>query len=687
MRMRPTLTSLRRNQRGNVAIVFSLTAIPVVGLASLAIDYGRALNERAKLQAIVDEAALNGANPNNSTDVARQAAANATLTNNGVPVTPTTSTATNGTVVVEASGSVTTSLAQVIGFTSIPFTAKSSAVAGSGKQLELSMMVDLTGSMGAYVNGQTKIAGLKAAADDLLNILFPNNATTSTSVRVAVAPFADYVNAGGYADEATGLALTGGSYSNIYNLASTRQGRFFGNYTGAIGNTSPAGQTSLSGVLNAAGASAPTSTNSAGGTFSNGYCAVPTVTTNGTVGVQQISNRNGGVRVGRYTTNNGNTFWTGAPPPGMLFVPTNTYISWFNEWWTGGWKYYNGNWDDVPQARDNTYYVPLVSNTTGLTVQTRTAPVSGVSRTGPIGVAIWSDGSSGGDARIQRNNSTGFWHVAGVNTDGSLSYSWQSAQTSSSQQTSWYIPLYTSLNISQTSTVAGCESPVVAQPSSKLITCVTERTGPNAYTDAGPGTAYVGAYSGGSNSVQNYSSDGKCWVAGRELPSIIPLTNDKATLTSFFNSATVGGATPGHIGTAWAWYMISPNWSSVFTGPSMPTAYNQPNVMKAAILMTDGEYNIHYASATARDQALALCANMKAQGIKVFTVGFGFSTSATANASGTTEQRAKDLLQQCASDSSSYFFPYDGNALRAAFSQIGTQLMGETTVRSSKITN
>ncbi len=89
--------------------------------------------------------------------------------------------------------------------------------------------------------------------------------------------------------------------------------------------------------------------------------------------------------------------------------------------------------------------------------------------------------------------------------------------------------------------------------------------------------------------------------------------------------------------------------------------------------MTDGEYNIHYATESAKNQALALCTAMKAKGVKVYTIGFGFSTSSTA-ADNTTEGRAKDLMQQCASpaasgESNNYYFPYDGTALRSTFSQ------------------
>ncbi len=108
----------------------------------------------------------------------------------------------------------------------------------TGQKLEVGMMVDLTGSMGATRNGTTKIAGLKFAARDLLTILYPNG--DNPNVRVAVAPMADYVNAGPYASKATGLSSTG-SYAKSTNLAGTKQGPFSGAYSGYYGNNQPHG--------------------------------------------------------------------------------------------------------------------------------------------------------------------------------------------------------------------------------------------------------------------------------------------------------------------------------------------------------------------------------------------------------------------------------------------------------------
>ena len=59
--MRSHLREFSRDRRGNVAAVFALAAIPVVGVAGIAVDYSRAFRVQADLQYSVDAAALAGA--------------------------------------------------------------------------------------------------------------------------------------------------------------------------------------------------------------------------------------------------------------------------------------------------------------------------------------------------------------------------------------------------------------------------------------------------------------------------------------------------------------------------------------------------------------------------------------------------------------------------------------------------
>jgi hypothetical protein len=69
---------------------------------------------------------------------------------------------------------------------------------------------------------------------------------------------------------------------------------------------------------------------------------------------------------------------------------------------------------------------------------------------------------------------------------------------------------------------------------------------------------------------------------------------------------------------------------------------------------------------------------MKAQGITVYTVGFGFSKTAKPN-DGSTDGAALGTLQSCASANSTFFYPYDAAALQTSFQNIGNAIIAGNT--------
>ncbi len=225
-----------------------------------------------------------------------------------------------------------------------------------------------------------------------------------------------------------------------------------------------------------------------------------------------------------------------------------------------------------------------------------------------------------------------------------------------------------------------------------LKPCVTERTGAQAFTDTAPGSgAWLNANDGTRNSnTSNYSNGGTCSPSEQ----IVPLTTDKVLLKERIDAFTADGSTAGALGTAWAWYLLSPKWNSIWPSTSQAGSYGDltvlgpkgaPKLQKIAVLMTDGIYNttgaVNYGDSsneatTISGNAEALCTAMKAAGIKVYTVGFQLGGS----------QLAIDTLRNCASTAagdpqgtSSYFFnASSGEELKAAFRQIALQL---TTLR------
>lgn len=146
------------------------------------------------------------------------------------------------------------------------------------------------------------------------------------------------------------------------------------------------------------------------------------------------------------------------------------------------------------------------------------------------------------------------------------------------------------------------------------------------------------------------------------------MSDDKAMLRREVNGWTTSTATAGHLGAAWAWYLVSPEWSAIWPAASRPAPYNDGKTMKVVILMTDGIYNtvggINSGSNEVQSQRYAkdTCTAMKNQGIIVYTVGF----EAPAG--------AKDALRACASDNSKFFDAADGTALRDSFRAIAAEI-------------
>jgi Flp pilus assembly protein TadG len=198
--------------------------------------------------------------------------------------------------------------------------------------------------------------------------------------------------------------------------------------------------------------------------------------------------------------------------------------------------------------------------------------------------------------------------------------------------------------------------------------CVVERAGTNKYTDVAPAA--------GNYVMAMYTSDGSCALASSG--ELVPLTSDKTLLKNKIKGLTEGGGTAGQIGTAWAWYTLSPNWNSLWSASNKAGAYSS-KLRKIAILMTDGEYNTEYdshgvktgssgagqaANDSSTNQARALCTSMKAKGITVYTVGFDLGGN----------QTAITTLNQCATDAGKFYNAANGEELKEAFRDIALKI-------------
>ncbi|HEX4298069.1 MAG TPA: ubiquitin-activating E1 FCCH domain-containing protein [Devosia sp.] len=186
--------------------------------------------------------------------------------------------------------------------------------------------------------------------------------------------------------------------------------------------------------------------------------------------------------------------------------------------------------------------------------------------------------------------------------------------------------------------------------------CPTERSGANAFTDVAPSTTRFN---------YNYVSGGSDCIT----QTIQPLTSNKTTLHNLANSLTAANSTAGHLGLAWGWYMISPNFGYLWPTASQPAAYGRANLIKAVVLMTDGEFNIQYCNGvlssdsingtssqkincsapdgTSQNQAVALCNGIKAAANDTVLYTVGFDLEGDTN--------AINLLRTCATSPADFF--------------------------------
>lgn len=179
--------------------------------------------------------------------------------------------------------------------------------------------------------------------------------------------------------------------------------------------------------------------------------------------------------------------------------------------------------------------------------------------------------------------------------------------------------------------------------------CVSERLGPEAWTDDKPAP---------------FAWIGNGTVTCPDSP-IVPLTSNSATLTDSIASMVASNATGGHIAVAWSWYLISPNWDSIWPASSRPRPYNGDTI-KAVILMTDGAFNVTFdegALGESADQAKNLCAAMRSENVIVYAVAF------------LAPPEAQTLLQDCTGGAEDRYFEAEtGEDLLNAYSAIASQL-------------
>ncbi|MGI9478127.1 MAG: pilus assembly protein TadG-related protein [Hyphomicrobiaceae bacterium] len=200
MMRRTCLERFAGDRKGAVAMLFAGALVPVIAVVGIAVDYSRASNVRVQLQAAADAAAMAGAVSKTTTTAARTAAAEQSFDANTANLkhgATATRTATPGSdqVTVTASATLPTVFMKLVGTSEMTMSTESTVYFGGGtKKLEVALVLDTTGSMNGTTSGSTtKLDELKAAVPMILDVVMPAG---STNTKVAMVPFATYVNVG-----------------------------------------------------------------------------------------------------------------------------------------------------------------------------------------------------------------------------------------------------------------------------------------------------------------------------------------------------------------------------------------------------------------------------------------------------------------------------------------------------------
>ncbi len=171
-------------------------------------------------------------------------------------------------------------------------------------------------------------------------------------------------------------------------------------------------------------------------------------------------------------------------------------------------------------------------------------------------------------------------------------------------------------------------------------------------------------------------SDKYAGVMSQNCPEpIIPLTDDFAFLKTTINNMSLHSGTyiPG--GLLWGWHILDDK--KPFDEALSDSVRKKLGGRRAIILMTDGDNTRQSTPASQPDHescnagecpiadslVTSVCNNAKADGVLIYTVGFQVPTDAT-----------KALLRDCASEPAKAYDAQDGAALKAAFSDIVSEL-------------
>lgn len=191
------LMRLRQNRSGNTAMIFALAIIPIFAVAGFAIDHNRHVTVKKQVQASLDAAALATALRLNEErldetklDPIAQDYFDAQLApNSALSAMPVKAQVVGDEVILSTTGQLDTTLMSVVGQKVMPVNASTAVVYNIRQPVELSLVVDMSGSMEG-----DKLTALEDAAKSLVDILLPSDdPDKNDAAKMSVVPFNNYV--------------------------------------------------------------------------------------------------------------------------------------------------------------------------------------------------------------------------------------------------------------------------------------------------------------------------------------------------------------------------------------------------------------------------------------------------------------------------------------------------------------
>jgi Flp pilus assembly protein TadG len=212
--MARTWRRLAKDAKGNVVVLFALSLIPILLGIGVAVDFGRALLVRERMDSALDAAALAiGSWSGLSQDELKTKAQQFFDANYSAADLGTVGKISVGfsgdDIKITVAGTVPTTFMKLANVNSVDV-GSSTIVRKKERKIELVLVLDTTGSMAFSLGSTTKISALKSAAKKMVSTLFEGS-STSSNVKIGVVPFAAAVNIG--SDKADSGWLDTNTYS------------------------------------------------------------------------------------------------------------------------------------------------------------------------------------------------------------------------------------------------------------------------------------------------------------------------------------------------------------------------------------------------------------------------------------------------------------------------------------------